>query len=537
MEEVFERRYAPSRPFRLGTRRRRANNARGLTEPGASRSRSLRAHSLDTDNLLATSDSEWLKSQLTEKDLYRQSLALHSELLSTYLKIFQKYASEVHNDPELLDWWQEYQLESRPLSLEETPTERYKRVEKWMKANKPAGANAEAVRWEKKWSRLQHCQMEWMAYRSECCGERTRSVAVPIGCNDRLCPVCAWHRSKNARIKVKQLYDRLTHPVMLTFTIPNLADIRKKYIHHFRKMVRAWLKQYAGRIDGGIYSIETTFNREERTWHLHAHVLANFLTPLPQKADGKVDFYGEQAWAFTKMKWEMEFDWLNLSKDAWIKMPKPERPAKKGIKKWATAWSDYQFMFEKWVQAKRDHSTVWAKFWNGRKYELRRDLTPAQYERYLKLERWNAKNTRVFHLRPVDDRDEAVKEVLKYLTKGAQFSDMPDQVEQFSRAVAGARLVQTFGTWYGLKLDTTFDPEHLDDWGEMKCACGLNMWLRIGVVFRRDVAMDDSGQWHLKKPLEHIHTGTVPRPTIRALEQSREREDDDTWTQQQWERR
>ena len=39
------------------------------------------------------------------------------------------------------------------------------------------------------------------------------AVAVPIGCNNRLCAVCAWRRSQKARSRIKRMYDRLNHPV------------------------------------------------------------------------------------------------------------------------------------------------------------------------------------------------------------------------------------------------------------------------------------------------------------------------------------
>lgn len=537
MTVVKQRRFAPSRPFRSGTRRRRAvgreagSQPAAVAKPGASRSRGARPGSLDTDNQLATSDREWLDSTVTEEDRYRMQMALHRELLATYLKIFQKYAEKTASDPELAAWFEAYRKETHQRG-DESGTEQWKRVEEWLKKHKPTGPNVEAVRWEKKWARLQHCQCEWIGYKADCCGFRTRAIAVPIGCNDRLCPLCAWNRSRRQRVKVKQLFDRLTHPVLITLTIPNLKSIQKKHIQWFRKMVRGWLGQQP-RFDGGVYSIECTFNRKEKTWHLHAHVLANMTTQLPTTADGKVEFFGERVLPFTKAKWEWEFDWLNWSRDAWAKMPRIDQPKRKKDRiRWALAWGHYRADFERWTIEKRRHSTKWAKTWNPRrhKFDVRADLSPAELRRYKELERWNAKNTRLFDIRPVTNRDGAVMEVLKYITKGAQFSDMPEAVEMFAAAVASARMVQTFGSFYGFEIDTKFDPDHLDDWGERKCACGLNVWSRIGVVFRRDVEMETDGRWFLKRPIEQRGRGTVPRPTIRALEPApHEGEDQGQW--------
>lgn len=533
----MQRVLTPSHPYRLGTRRRRSagreagSRPTGVSQPGASRTRGARPSSLDTDKQLATSDREWLASTITEADRYRQQLSLHRELTNTYLTIYQKYATLAADDPEQRQWWADYQAETRRREDEES-ADQWKRIAKWIKAHKPTGPNAEAVRWEKKWARLQHCQQEWIGYRAECCGDKTRAIAVPIGCNDRQCPLCAWHRSQRARVKVKQLYDRLTHPVLITLTIPNLPAIRKKHIHHFRKMIRAWLKQQ-GRLTGGIYSIECTFNRQDRTWHLHAHVLANMTTQLPTTAEGKVDFFGERVFPFVKAKWEWEFDWLNLSRDAWAKMPKPEQVAK-GRKRWADAWADYRIAFERWTKAKREHSTRWAKTWNPRTHKLqpRTDLSEQERRRFREMERWNARNTRLLDIRPVTDRDGAVFEVLKYLTKGAQFSDIPEAVEMFALATAGARMVQTFGSFYGFDVETKFDPEHLDDWGEHKCSCGQNQWIRVGVIFRRDVEMDQTGRWFLKRPIQQHGRGTVPRPTIRALDAPIEGKAENPWQMQ-----
>jgi hypothetical protein len=132
-------------------------------------------------------------------------------------------------------------------------------------------------------------------------------------------------------------------------------------------------------------------------------------------------------------------------------------------------------------------------------------------------------------IRPVLDRDGAAREVLKYITKAADFCDLPEAVEVFCDAVRGARLVQTFGSWYGVKLDTVFDPEHMDDWGEMKCACGLNHWERMGTFYRSDVEMDANGRWQLKRQFNHTCRGTVPRPTVRWLGQPEEEIEDQQW--------
>ncbi len=76
----FEERYSPSRPFRLGTRRRKPRPAVSVVpEAGASCSPERRAPSLDTEKQLATTDLtsrvedhlktvfEWSREQRTER--------------------------------------------------------------------------------------------------------------------------------------------------------------------------------------------------------------------------------------------------------------------------------------------------------------------------------------------------------------------------------------------------------------------------------------------------------------------------------------
>jgi hypothetical protein len=46
------------------------------------------------------------------------------------------------------------------------------------------------------------------------------------------------------------------------------------------------------------------------------------------------------------------------------------------------------------------------------------------------------------------------------------------------------------------------------------------------VFSRDDVEMDEAGRWHLRHPLNHRCRGTVPRPTIRALNAPEETEEE-----------
>lgn len=457
----MEERFAPSRPTRLGTRRRRARNAPAASETGVPRSRTARAHSLDTRKLLLkTTVQELLESRKTDEDFRREQESLRRQLNGTVCDIWQRYAR--------------------------------------------AGDFAKSVKWEKQWLQLHNCQTEWIGYRAACCGEKSRPVAVPIGCNHRLCPLCAWHRSQLSRVRIKTMFDRLTHPVLITLTRPNLGKLTKHSFTLFRQRVRKLIAQHKGWAKGGVYSLETTYNRQQNTWHLHCHILADVAVDLPPKTE-KTMLAGSLVFLFTAIKMRLEFDWMRLWNQEWGRKPR------KGASIDAQNGEIYEF--ETWIT-------------EGRKNQLKLyDQTQSAYapipglsdaERARRTD-WNRANRSVIDLRPCGNRDGAAREVLKYITKGAAFTDNPEAVEQFCDAVRGARLIQTFGSWYGVQLDTVFDPAHMDDWSQMKCECGLNHWEKIGVFFRSDVEWT-AGRSYLKRSLILNARGTVPRPTIRLPE-------------------
>jgi len=521
-------RQAPSRPSRLGTRRRRAHSARVSPEAGASRSRTLRAPSLDTRKQLATTAANWLKDQETPRDRSKQRERLWLQLKDTVYQIWQDSADLLRtlpNDGAEFQWWADYEGERAKLKADENPAydawlQKY--VEKhglptcpeaylhslymteWKKKNKPVGRCAHVLRWEKQYFQLLHCQGEWIGYRAECCSDQTRAIAVPIGCNHRLCPLCSWHRSEKAQRKTKTLFSRLEHPQFITLTTPNLKRISKRTYEHFRKRVRQFLAQHS-EFDGGIYAIETTYNRTEKSWHVHAHAMVNAPYSLPSVKQ-RVVFAGRNMPAFTLMKLALEYDWTRI----WVK-ELPKLPRKNAA---PNVLDGERYEFESWVLA---------GFENALKERRGGEMQDIQGLSELEIQRrtqWNKKFRRVMWIKSVDDRERAAKEVLKYITKSADFCDLPQCVEAFYDATKGARMVQTFGTWYGVNFDApeAFLPDHMENWGKMECQCGLNHWTRIGTFHWKDVQTDEDGRSYLKRSMGHNTRGTVARPTIRALD-------------------
>ena len=184
-----------------------------------------------------------------------------------------------------------------------------------------------------------------------------------------------------------------------------------------------------------------------------------------------------------------------------------------------------RYDFENWVRGCfANPLKEYVRTKDGGSWEPIPGLSADEIERRTK---WNAAFRRVIWIKAVDDRERAAKEVLKYITKSADFCDLPECVEPFYDATKGARLVQTFGSWYGLDIHTVFDPKQMNDWAEMKCACGKPME-RIGTFQRRDVQMGEEGRWYIKASLQRSCRGTHPRPTIRALD-AREDEATQLW--------
>lgn len=545
----MQERHAPSRPYRLGTQRRRPHQAVAASPQGAARSRVARPESLDTEKHLATTVAKWFKDNETKEDTYNKRYALWRRLCATVYAIWQGYAAQLREFPALSDeaaWWGRFEEEKAKVRAGESAgyddwLDSYRKrragrefpeysqafaqcrrdwqdglvgtnetfiqqlyLDAWKRQNPPRGVCAKVLAWEKQYFQLYHCQGQWIGYRASCCPDETDLIAVPIGCNHRLCPLCNWQRSQNAQRKARQLFDRFKHPQFITLTVPNVNRISKRTFEHFRKRVRQFLAQHKEQFRGGFYAIETTYNREENSWHIHAHVLADAARALPHDQEGIGWLAGRRMTAFTRVKMELEFDWTRLWVKGWGKASRANASIQ--------SLQDDRGDFEMWVRGCAENRT--REFRNG----SWRDVTWLPAAEMVRRRAWNRANRRIFDIRTVSDRVKAVKEVLKYITKSSDFIDLPDCVVSFWEATRGARLIQTWGSCYGFDLAVEFDTAHPEDWSRMECSCGMNHWERFGVLSRRDVYMEASGQWRPRPEFNHHPRGTIPRPTIRALD-------------------
>jgi hypothetical protein len=333
--------------------------------------------------------------------------------------------------------------------------------------NRWVKVTAHIARRKKDHNRLGYCQQQWIGFKPTCCGGS--AVAVPIGCNHRLCFLCNSHRAEKYRERVRLLFDRLEHPAFLTLTVPNipLGSLRKRVYSTFRAKWNRLRKNWRDYMQGGIFSFETTFNNQLdspsfKTWHVHAHVLISGATALPvcrcrkRRLDERTGLlrviHGTDC-LFIRFKRRLEFDWLCLTQ------------GDRGKLRWRPA--DFNYWFSRTITD------------NWRDEAARKE--------------WNRQNRRLVDIRRVKNRKKAAFEVLKYATKASHFCDIPEAVNEFIDATKGARMLQTFGTWYGFKFD-----DDVNTWAHLKCGCGENKFERIGVFDRLAVDMDSTGCWRPK---------------------------------------
>jgi hypothetical protein len=318
--------------------------------------------------------------------------------------------------------------------------------------------------------RLEACQSEWIGYKPGCCD--SQAVAVPIGCNHRLCPLCNAARLERYRGPARELLGAMDYPTFLTLTVPNVDKLTRETFDEIHKWWKEFFRSNKAFLRGGLCTIEGTYNRQEKTWHPHLHIV--FDAPWPTRGMERADFL--------TMKRALEFSWLRITS--------PE--ARKVFRR-----NEY----------------------------LRWNNETAQHE---PGSDWNQKYRRVVDIRPVKNDSSAVYELIKYISKTNRFVDLPDAVEMFLRAVRGVRVIQTFGSFYNFKMEvpmTKADLEALAASGIetvnnpvgaasfLRCGCGKNEFHRIGVFSMADVEMGGGGRWlirlsHERRRCRGSSTGT-----------------------------
>lgn len=98
-------------------------------------------------------------------------------------------------------------------------------------------------------------------------------------CKDKLCPMCAWRRSKKIYSQVHSCVDYMKNNyqfIMLTLTVRNVsASLLSDTIDHLNRSFAKMLKYKAFKriCKGYLKCLEITYNRQCDTYHPHFHVL------------------------------------------------------------------------------------------------------------------------------------------------------------------------------------------------------------------------------------------------------------------------
>jgi hypothetical protein len=358
--------------------------------------------------------AEWLKRHTDATDKRRRLYSLHGQLLESL-----KRAAYHH------EWL------SQNAAIEGATRNEL--------AWQTALAAVERENWKpwKDFKRVQECQTTWLGFRPTCC--LGRSVAVPVGCNHRLCPLCSAHRAEHYRGRIRSLFEIVHNPQLLTLTVPNVRKLSRETIRVLRARLRAFLRENKGLLLGGVYSIECTYNRVEKTWHPHIHALVDV------NDDRKKLPY----WEFCDRKWRLEFSWLCLTQG---------RPVD-GKRRWSRG------QYAEWVSG----------------------VDPRGRGGYSRVGQ-----RRTIDLRPCSSDKKAAYEVLKYITKTVGFVDDYRAVSEFLTAVKGVRAIQTFGSCYGFKLEDPPLTAHL------QCECGGNTFEPIGLLGLGMVKLSPEGKWYVR---------------------------------------
>lgn len=86
-----------------------------------------------------------------------------------------------------------------------------------------------------------------------------------------------------------------------------------------------------------------------------------------------------------------------------------------------------------------------------------------------------------------------VFELLKYITKLADFVHIPEAVEHFLSATRGKRFIRTYGSLYRLKVDDEVDGQKEEETGEVCPDCGSREIEELHISLHRDDVYFDGG--------------------------------------------
>ena len=120
---------------------------------------------------------------------------------------------------------------------------------------------------------VRNCGESFIAFKAFCCGD---TLARPMSCGHRLCPVCMIRRSAKLAVKVEKFILKMREPKHIVLTAENVPSINKAYFSELRlAFVKLRHRDIFNKCIGGFYSIETTYNSKLKSWHVHIHIVAD----------------------------------------------------------------------------------------------------------------------------------------------------------------------------------------------------------------------------------------------------------------------
>lgn len=94
-------------------------------------------------------------------------------------------------------------------------------------------------------------------------------------CRDRMCPLCAEFKGKEAATRVSGLLERAREPRFITMGMKSgelpLGEQIDRIFKAFRDLRRG--RAWPARVRAGLYAIEVTYNADTGLWHPHLHII------------------------------------------------------------------------------------------------------------------------------------------------------------------------------------------------------------------------------------------------------------------------
>lgn len=123
---------------------------------------------------------------------------------------------------------------------------------------------------------------------------------VPIRCRDRLCPLCAHRRARDAAAKYGRAVGMMGAARHLVLTAPAVDAPLAEQLRDLRAAVKR-LRQADGwrqAVIGGVYTVEITRNKSSGLWHPHVHLVVDghFYPQRQACSEWRAALAGRGAW-------------------------------------------------------------------------------------------------------------------------------------------------------------------------------------------------------------------------------------------------